>query len=100
VKDYVRAAKISGQEIFVPLTHAPGEAQAGLGEAVVVIAGVEQKAHYFVIGMGTAVYKAAKRMFAHPLQYLFENSGHYPAEEEPELFVERALFFLNTHLGW
>jgi hypothetical protein len=28
VKDYVRAAKIGGQEMFVPLSHAPGEAQA------------------------------------------------------------------------
>ena len=26
VKDYVRSSKIGGQEMFVPLTHAPGEA--------------------------------------------------------------------------
>jgi len=45
VKDYVRWSKIGGQEMFVPLTHAPGEAQADFGEALVVIAGVEQKAH-------------------------------------------------------
>ena len=30
----------------MPLTHAPGEAQADFGEAQVVIAGVEQTAHY------------------------------------------------------
>src|ERR1035438_7569331 len=42
VKDYVRSAKIGGQEMFVPLTHAPGEAQADFGEALVVIAGVAQ----------------------------------------------------------
>ena len=47
VKDYVRAAKIGGQEMFVPLTHAPGEAQADFGEALVVIAGAEQKAHFW-----------------------------------------------------
>ncbi len=29
----------------MPLTHAPGEAHADFSEAVVVIAGVEQKAH-------------------------------------------------------
>jgi transposase len=46
VKDYVRAAMLRGREMFVPLTHAPGEAQADFGEASVVIAGVEQKAHY------------------------------------------------------
>jgi transposase len=43
VKDYVRSATLRGQEMFVPLTHAPGEAQADFGEAVVVIAGVEQR---------------------------------------------------------
>ena len=46
VKDYVRESKVSGQEMFVPLTHAPGEAQGDFGEAQVVIAGVEQTAHY------------------------------------------------------
>ena len=46
VKDYVRAAKLRGQEMFVPLSHAPGEAQADFGEAQVVIAGVQQTAHY------------------------------------------------------
>jgi len=51
VKDYVRAATLHGQEMFVPLTHAPGEAQADFGEALVVIAGVEQKAHYLAMDM-------------------------------------------------
>jgi hypothetical protein len=30
VKDYVRLSKIGSQEMFVPLRHAPGEAQAGI----------------------------------------------------------------------
>jgi transposase len=51
VKDYVRSQKVRKQEMFVPLTHAPGEAQADFGEAWVVIAGVEQKAHYFVMDL-------------------------------------------------
>ena len=51
VKDYVREQKLRGQEVFVPLTHAPGTAQADFGEAVVVIAGVEQKAHFMVFGL-------------------------------------------------
>jgi hypothetical protein len=38
------------REMFVPLTHAPGEAQADFGEALVVIAGVEQKAYYLAHG--------------------------------------------------
>jgi transposase len=49
VKDYVRSAMLRGREMFVPLTHAPGEAQVDFGEALVVIGGVEQKAHYLAI---------------------------------------------------
>jgi hypothetical protein len=37
--------------MFIPLTHAPGEAQADFGEALVVIAGVQQKAHYLVMDL-------------------------------------------------
>ena len=51
VKDYVRESRISSQEMFVPLSHAPGEAQADFGEAVVVIAGVEQTAHFMVFDL-------------------------------------------------
>lgn len=47
VKDYVRSARLGGQEMFILLAHAPGEAQADSGEAQVVIAGVEQKAMLF-----------------------------------------------------
>jgi transposase len=51
VKDYVRGEQLRTREMFVPLTHAPGEAQADFGEAVVVIAGVEQKAHYLAMDL-------------------------------------------------
>jgi transposase len=51
VKDYVRGEQVRSREVFVPLTHARGEAQADFGEALVVIAGVEQKAHYLVMGL-------------------------------------------------
>ncbi|HEY8670606.1 MAG TPA: IS21 family transposase [Terriglobales bacterium] len=51
VKDYVRRKKLRGKEVFVPLVHPPGEAQADFGEAKVVIAGVEQTAHYFTIDL-------------------------------------------------
>jgi hypothetical protein len=42
--------------MFVPLTHAPGEAQVDFGEALAVIAGVEQKAHYMAIDLPHSVY--------------------------------------------
>jgi hypothetical protein len=46
VKDYVRQARLRHKEVFVPLAHPSGDAQADFGEALVVIAGVEQKAHF------------------------------------------------------
>jgi len=51
VKDYVHTATLRSQEMFVPLVHPPGEAQADFGEALVVIAGVEQKAHYLAMDL-------------------------------------------------
>jgi transposase len=51
VKDYVRGEQVRSREVFVPLTHAPGEAQADFGEALVVVGGVEQKAHYLAVDL-------------------------------------------------
>ena len=51
VKDYVRLHQQRRQEMFVPLTHAPGTAQADFGEALVVMAGVELKAHYLAMDL-------------------------------------------------
>jgi len=51
VKNYVRGEQLRSREMFVPLVHPPGEAQADFGEAVVVIAGVEQKAHFLVMDL-------------------------------------------------
>ena len=51
VKDYVRLRKLSQREMFVPLAHPPGDAQADFGEAMVVIGGVECKAHYLAMDL-------------------------------------------------
>ena len=51
VKDYAREHRRWSQEMFVPLSHPPGHAQCDLGEAKVVIGGVEQKAHCFVLDL-------------------------------------------------
>jgi transposase len=51
VKDYMRSAAQRGREMFVPLTHPAGEAQADSGEALVVIGGVECKAHYLAMDL-------------------------------------------------
>jgi transposase len=49
VRDAVRAYKQSGAEVFVPLLHPPGEAQADFGRAEVVVAGSPHKAALFVL---------------------------------------------------
>jgi len=51
VKDYVRLKRLGQREMFVPLDHPPGDAQADFGEAKVIIAGVECTAHYFVMDL-------------------------------------------------
>ena len=51
VKDYIRERERRGREMFVPLSHPPGHAQADFGEATVVIGGDEQKAHFFAFDL-------------------------------------------------
>ena len=51
VKDYVREHRRRTREMFVPLFHPPGHAQCDFGEAVVLIGGVERKAHCFVLDL-------------------------------------------------
>jgi transposase len=51
VKDYLRQFHRKHREVFVPLSHAPGHAQADFGEALVVIGGIEQKAYFFVLDL-------------------------------------------------
>jgi len=51
VKDYVRQARLRHKEVFVPLAHPPGDAQADFGEALVVIGGVEQKGHFLCMDL-------------------------------------------------
>ena len=49
VKDYVRERHLGLREMFVPLAHPPGHAQADFGEADAIIAGVMHRAHFFVM---------------------------------------------------
>ena len=51
MKAYVREHQRRGREMFMPLHHAPGHAQADFGEALAVIGGVEQKAHFFAFDL-------------------------------------------------
>jgi len=51
VKDYVAGWRQRSQEVFVPLVHPPGHAQADFGEALAIIAGVERKIHFFAFDL-------------------------------------------------
>lgn len=46
---YVRSFRRRKQEMFVPLVHLPGHAQADFGEATAILDGVEIKVHFFVM---------------------------------------------------
>ena len=49
VKDAVRQLMLTSQEVFMPLTHTPGEAQVDFGEAAVKMAGVLRKVKFLVM---------------------------------------------------
>lgn len=49
VKDAVRAWKQGQAEVFVPLSHPPGEAQVDFGQVTVLLCGEETKVAFFVM---------------------------------------------------
>lgn len=61
VKDYVAGWRRRTQEVFVPLVHPPGHAQADFGEAIGMIGGIECKIHFFAMDLphSDAIFVAA-----------------------------------------
>ena len=51
VKDYIALCRQRSQEMFVPLVHPPGHAQADFGEAIGIIGGVERKIHFLAFDL-------------------------------------------------
>ena len=51
VKDYVRERRLRSREMFVPLSHSPGHAQADFGEAMAVIGGALRKIHFLAFDL-------------------------------------------------
>jgi transposase len=51
VKEYVAGWRQRAREMFVPLAHPPGHAQADFGEAIGIIGGVERKVHFFAFDL-------------------------------------------------
>ena len=61
VKGYVAGWRQRTQEMFVPLVHPPGHAQADFGEAIGLIGGIERKIHFFAMDLphSDAIFVAA-----------------------------------------
>jgi transposase len=51
VREYVAGALLRSREMFVPLSHRPGHAQADFGQADAYIAGKKVRFHYFCMDL-------------------------------------------------
>jgi transposase len=51
VREYVARAMLRSREMFIPLSHRPGHAQAGFGQADTYIAGKKVRFHYFCVDL-------------------------------------------------
>ena len=96
VKDYVRLRSLRHREMFVPLMHPPGDAQADFGEAQVVIGGEKRKAHYLVIDLSQSDDSFVMAFPAETTEAFLE--GHRQAFE---YFggVPRTILYDNTKLA-
>lgn len=63
IREAVRELKRLSQEVFMPLTHRPGEAQVDFGEALVKMAGVLRKVMFFAMALP---YSDAMFIVAYP----------------------------------
>jgi transposase len=51
VRDYIHDVRRRSAEMFVPLFHPPGHAQADFGEAFAIIDGIKRKIHFLMIDL-------------------------------------------------
>ena len=51
VREYVARAMLRSREVFIPLSHRPGHAQADFGQADAYIAGKKVRFHYFCLDL-------------------------------------------------
>jgi transposase len=96
VKDYVRLRHLSQREMFVPLAHPPGDAQADFGEATVAIGGVERKAHYLAVDLPQSDDCFVMAFPAETTEAFLEGHNHAFAYFGG---VPRAILYDNTKLA-
>jgi transposase len=51
VREFIAKERLRQQEVFVPLAHPPGRAQADFGEADIYLGGVKTRIHYFCLDL-------------------------------------------------
>ena len=101
------------REMFVPLHHEPGHAQADFGEALVVIGGIEQKAHFFALDLPhsdasyiraypAATAEASTGSLIAPFAFLGpaydpQLRAVYTAIQPPDIFEKRSLLTAVFH---
>jgi transposase len=104
VKDYVAGVQQRSREMFVPLVHPPGHAQADFGEALAIIGGVEQKIHYFAYDLP---HSDANFVVAYPAETTEAFcDGHVQAfayfadlSETGEFGVPQSILYDNTKIA-
>jgi transposase len=96
IKDYVRTQRLSQREMFVPLVHEPGHAQADFGEAWVRIAGGKQKAHFFAMDLP---HSDACFVKAYPAETTEAFCDGHPAAFAFLGGVPRSILYDNTTLA-
>lgn len=106
VKDAVRDWKQRHQEVFLPLSHPPGEAQVDFGEATITLAGQPTKVALFVL---TLPYSAAIFIHAFPGEWMetcleghrreFEYFGGGPTRIRLENLTFAVIEVLKTQYG-
>src|SRR3546814_10053476 len=93
IKDYMREREQRRQEVFVPLSHPPGHAQADFGEAMVVIGGVEQKARFFVLDLP---HSDGCYVRAYPAAVAEARSEEHTSELQSLMRISYAVFCLKN----
>src|SRR6266849_3829545 len=96
VKDYVRLRKLRQREMFVPLAHPAGDAQADFGEALVVIGGEERKAHYLAMDLPQSDDCFVMAFPAETTEAFLEGHNHAFAYFQG---VPRTILYDNTKLA-
>src|SRR4029077_14841455 len=96
VKDYVLVRRQRQREVFVPLRHDPGHAQADFGEALAVIGGVERTIHFFAMDLA---HSDAGFVQAYPAETTEAFCTGHVAEFDFFGKVPRSILYDNTRIA-